>query len=362
MLLSHGADVNELSKHPSCTALQAACDSGHYEVTGLLLQSGANPNLGGDGTRPIFGAILDGGKVLDELLKSTELNLDVVSGPYKGTPLATAAFCLPADRMGQLIDHGATIDFLDEDGDTALTAAVQVGDANCLRLLLERGADFLHVSKRNKTALQDAIESENDECIKLLLARTDFLLRDLQNAAQGDQQAQKIIESEKKARKEAMAKEAAEAKARECALGADSPSDESDQLSEGNDTESTTKASNQGTKEDLGLNTNRAEEVSLAEDSVKNALGHASTGYPTPKSVVEAGGAEEDETAEIDLGNAAEHEIQDHKSMHDDDEDEDGGDHQNQENVEIEDEDGDDDKTEARAADDDNDGEGQGEQ
>jgi len=38
LLLSHGADGNKFSElHMPCTALQASCNSGHVDITNLLL-------------------------------------------------------------------------------------------------------------------------------------------------------------------------------------------------------------------------------------------------------------------------------------------------------------------------------------
>lgn len=296
-LLSRGADVNNVSEmHPSRTALQAACNSGHVKVTKLLLKWGANPNLGGgDNTRPIFGAVLDGGEVLNEILRAPRLELDTVGGPYNGSPLATAAYHLPAEKAGLILDYGASVDFIDNDGDTALMAAARVGDEACLRLLLEKGADFLKVSKRNETALQTATELNHVECANLLLARTDFLLRELQSAAeQGNEHSQQLIASEKRGRHDAMAKEAvlaAEAKAKTAeAPEASSSNDVSksaglagDSMENGPDTAKASEQSPDGDQplrkaEDPGVKT-PAVQASLENDDI----GHDEpSGYPTP--------------------------------------------------------------------------------
>lgn len=149
------------------------------------------------------------------MLGAPELELDIVGGLYNSTPLIIAVITLPAERVGLILHHGASIDFIDDDGDTALMTAADIGDAECLKLLLEKGADFLKISKRNQTALRGAMKSGNVECAKLLLARTDFILRELQGAAeQGKEPSQTLIASEKKGWHDAMAKQAAEAKAK----------------------------------------------------------------------------------------------------------------------------------------------------
>lgn len=221
MLLDKGADVNQLNDRDKCrTALQAACNSGHLDVAKLLLSRGANPNLGGGAyTRPIFGAIyFNHVKILHELLKSPELELNIVGAPMRSTPLTASVIILPAEHMGPLIDHGAEVDFADAEGHTALMVAAMMGDEACLRFLLERGADFLKADNENHTALQMAIGTRNSNlgCMKLLLARADFMLRRLGvAAAREDKHAQTLIDEEKAGRGEAMAKEAAEAAARQ---------------------------------------------------------------------------------------------------------------------------------------------------
>lgn len=211
LLLDHHADINEVNDHhEALTSLQAACNSGHMEAVRLLLERGADPNLGGGSfTRPILGALWSDPAVLEELLKAESLELDFVGGPLNSTPLYAAAMMLPAPFTAWLIDHGATIDFVDQDGDTALIAAAYVGDADSVRLLLERGADFLKVGRTDKgTALEAAMTQGHEECVKIILARVNVVLRGLQEAAEkGDERARDLISGEKEHRKEIVAKE-----------------------------------------------------------------------------------------------------------------------------------------------------------
>lgn len=231
--ISKTVDVNQLNDRDKCrTALQAACNSGHLDVAKLLLSRGANPNLGGGTyTRPIFGAIyFNHEKILHELLKSPGLELNIVGAPMRSTPLTASVLILRAEQMGPLIDHGAAIDFADAEGHTALMVAAMIGDEDCLRFLLERGADFLKADNENHTALQMAIVNGNFGCMKLLLARADFMLQRLGvAAAREDRHAQALIDEEKTGRGEAMAKEAAEAAARQKERDAlQKPADEGD--------------------------------------------------------------------------------------------------------------------------------------
>ncbi|KAK3687468.1 ankyrin repeat-containing domain protein [Podospora appendiculata] len=211
ILLSHGADVGEVNDRHKCrTALQAACDYAHLEVVKLLLDHGANPNLGGGPfTRPIFGAISAGTDILTRLLEADGLELDVVGGVWTLTPLAVVSWVLPAPWLGTLLDHGASIDLANQDGETALIASAYIGDDECVKLLLERGADFMRVSREKGTALEIAAKRGLRGCVDLLLDRANVILRAVQSAVEkGEGIVSELVASEKSGRKDAMAAEA----------------------------------------------------------------------------------------------------------------------------------------------------------
>ncbi|KAK3324113.1 ankyrin repeat-containing domain protein [Cercophora scortea] len=210
ILLKHGADVDEVNDRHECrTALQAACDYTRLEVVKLLLDHGANPNLGGGSfTRPIFSAIFAGTDVLTRLLEADGLELDVV-GLWSLTPLSVVCWMLPAPWLGTFLEHGASVDFANLDGETALISSAYVGDEECVKLLLERGADFLRVSGEHGTALEGAVKRGHTACINLLFDRANVVLRAVHDAAEKSEGfARELVASEKSGRKDAMAAEA----------------------------------------------------------------------------------------------------------------------------------------------------------
>lgn len=340
LLLDHGADVNRVSQiHKDRTALQAACNNGHHEVVRHLLQRGADPNLGGGPYRyPIIGAVCDGGLVLDEMLQAdNRLDLDVFGGPYASTPLSTAAFCLPAERLGPLLDRGASIDMVDTDGETALMVAAGAGDADAVRVLLNRGADFLKFSNKDYTALQYARINGDSKCISLLLDRAQFILRGLHDSAErGDEHARNIILNEKKERVAAMEEEFANQKGM-----AEDAAQLADILKDTEVTETRTAGDDENSAKDGivqdGTQPQESEQKADAMEpssKLENSLEHEETGYPTPGSVTwheddeaESGMAElsRPATKEEDLEGEDEDQQNEEDEQDEDDQDEDSG-------------------------------------
>ncbi len=99
--------INEIRGHP--TLLYQAVDNGDARMCQVLLEAGADPNIG---------ANKDG---------------------YKA--LARAAFRGNVEIIGMLLDHGASIDEPKKDGVTPLEIAVTLGRKEAVSILLDRGAD-----------------------------------------------------------------------------------------------------------------------------------------------------------------------------------------------------------------------------
>ncbi|KAK0631581.1 ankyrin repeat-containing domain protein [Immersiella caudata] len=227
-LLDRGADVNHFSpSHASRTALQAACDCGHSDVVKILIQAGANPNLGGGPSeRPIFIAADTRPEVLPHLLAAEGIELNIVGGPEDTSPLCNAAAFLPLECVKALVDAGADVNLVDDEGDTALMSAAGVGEGSCVRFLLRQGANLVTENPESEggydTALEAALETlfeeleENKakgekECVDLLASRAVVILKELKKRADaGDPTAQEILAFEKETRVPDMADESAE--------------------------------------------------------------------------------------------------------------------------------------------------------
>ncbi|OJD32171.1 multiple ankyrin repeats single kh domain-containing protein [Diplodia corticola] len=198
-----GADVNACTDNPhfpAGTALQAACEAGWSEIVGTLLAKGADPNLGkGERSPPVCVAANKGEEsILQRLMGDSNLNLNVLGGPDKSTPLVHAAFNCPTATVQQMIKKGAEVNMANVDGDTALIVAARRGDAGILGFLLDNGADMMRVSKRNETALEVALEKNNVECATLLAVRASSILRAIDGLTQSHPDMMQTIRQQSK--------------------------------------------------------------------------------------------------------------------------------------------------------------------
>ncbi|KAK0757534.1 hypothetical protein N5P37_010261 [Trichoderma harzianum] len=216
-LINRGAEVNACTENANFaagTALQGACESSRSDIVSLLLEKGANPNLGlGTDSPPIVAACQRGEAHILEMLVNAKADLDVFGGYDSSTPLINAAAYLPKESLQVLLNAGADINLPDNDGDTALIVAAGRGDVEAVTFLLDNGADIMHSSKRNKNALQTAFEatqqsededqdefvgssSEQWQCLGVLVNRVTVLLDALKTAADsGNVALESIIRS-----------------------------------------------------------------------------------------------------------------------------------------------------------------------
>lgn len=74
------------------------------------------------------------------------------------------------DRVAALLEAGASIDALDEHGQTALMNAAYRGDAAMVRLLVERGANVNHTAKYRLTALMLAVINDRADVVHILVS------------------------------------------------------------------------------------------------------------------------------------------------------------------------------------------------
>ena len=72
-------------------------------------------------------------------------------------------------ELSELIENGAHVDAVDEDGRTALTVAVAKNNADCVKALLVVGADVNAENKNGWTALMLATGLGYTDCAKALL-------------------------------------------------------------------------------------------------------------------------------------------------------------------------------------------------
>ncbi|ACB51840.1 hypothetical protein cce_2492 [Crocosphaera subtropica ATCC 51142] len=135
-LITLGVDVNDFDE-VGCTALFFAVTNNNYSIVRMLLQTGANPNLGDEDANE--------------------------------TPLMRA---INSEICSLLINAGANVDAKSLDGKSVLIMnLIMFGHQNNLdviKLLIQAGANVNTKDNNGNTALSLAIEAENTEIIKLL--------------------------------------------------------------------------------------------------------------------------------------------------------------------------------------------------
>jgi ankyrin repeat protein len=179
ILLKHGADVNKVLADSeelgffSTTALQAACDNKRVGVVGALLKHDADPNLGGGAfTNPITAATQKSQpEILKLLLDAPDIEVNVVGGEDKSTPLINAATYMSIDSVELLVRRGAELDTQNAMGDTALIMASWKGDKDCVVLLCNEGADVTYRSPHRGLAIAAAADGLHPECATILADR-----------------------------------------------------------------------------------------------------------------------------------------------------------------------------------------------
>ncbi|MBQ9578333.1 MAG: ankyrin repeat domain-containing protein, partial [Ottowia sp.] len=179
MLLDKGASVNATTLNGQ-TALSIALDRGNINVAEILLARGADPNA--CFLLTLWHGRLDTAKLL--LAHGADINHKTESDAEKRTPLMYAAYYDREDLIAFLLDHGANVNDINQDGETALSFAVAENNINMAKILLDKGAD-------PNTALIAASRKKREDSIKFLLEHgADIKVLDAAGTAARDRQPQ----------------------------------------------------------------------------------------------------------------------------------------------------------------------------
>ena len=154
MLITRGADVNLRYEDESHSVLHLALESRNNAIFKLLLDAGADANIGTKYQQDILiTACEHGDATLVELLLDSGVDVGVsetkhadnfYQQQYGGTPLhaACANGHLPVVRL--LVDHGVDVEKTNSSSATPLIAAVAANDLLVNRSLIDAGVDANH--------------------------------------------------------------------------------------------------------------------------------------------------------------------------------------------------------------------------
>ena len=166
-LLDRGLPIDLVNKK-RMTALSCAAGGGLLKMVTLLISRGADITAcDEDLCTPIIHAAKSGHTRVVEILK-------VKYAETHRSPdwnLVHAAFLGLTSAVRVLLDAEATIDAVDEDGDTALIKAAAQGHVDIVRLLLDIGADIEARHYNRGTALVWAAFNGHSNVVRLLLQK-----------------------------------------------------------------------------------------------------------------------------------------------------------------------------------------------
>lgn len=169
-LLSAGALVDDPDFGGS-TPLYEACLRGSEQCTDILMAFGADVNKRrkkkGYGTIH-YAARANATHGLLSSLLSNGADIEDSRNVWGGTPLALAIDYDSTQSCKHLLELGADIEHIDEDGDTPLFQAVASNAHGCLKMLLSRKANHLHKRRGSQTLLHFAAGYGDEQTLKIL--------------------------------------------------------------------------------------------------------------------------------------------------------------------------------------------------
>jgi len=170
-----GVDTNVKGKDGS-TPLVCAMKNNHKDCVALLMEEGKSDlnATSESGWNPVllaaYNADMESIDMLCELAKKGAVNLDVPQKEAKGYHVlhfAAASKDHAAEAITKLLDAGAEINALNDNGQTPLHIAAFWDNAEAVRVLLDRGADKTIKNKHGRTAAELAIHYDYVDLLKI---------------------------------------------------------------------------------------------------------------------------------------------------------------------------------------------------
>ncbi len=172
-LLSHGADLNRISKDGNQTFASIVWSGVDVPTVEALLAHGADLAPSDScGITPLTAAIMglgDSNEVAHFLIAQ---GAPVDEGGFASyLPLIAAIQRRNLDLIEALLDHGANLDGRGSRGQTPFLAASRVGDTELLQKLIQRGADINAIDKNGRNAVMYALRNPDDRMIPYLVSK-----------------------------------------------------------------------------------------------------------------------------------------------------------------------------------------------
>ncbi|HEB41882.1 MAG TPA: hypothetical protein ENI08_02595, partial [Candidatus Dependentiae bacterium] len=171
LLNNYKIHVNKKGKNGR-TALFVAAQKNNPSMVMLLLQYGAEPNIGDNenNTTLCFAAQHGNTRMIDSLWRyGAQINL---KGKGGRTPLAVAAAHGHKDAIDMLINAGARFSIRDNQSNTPFLLAAQYGRTDVVNYLLQYRGNDINIEdsdQRGDTALIQAADRGHGEVVKVLL-------------------------------------------------------------------------------------------------------------------------------------------------------------------------------------------------
>lgn len=151
-MLTKGADINAQHYGSGPTALMWAVRKKHYETVKLLLEKGADPDVQDEhGESALIYAIHGNDESMIKLLLTAAENINVRLRGGR-TPLmfavSTVALRVNISTIKLLLDYGADVNAMADNGDTAMSEARGAQGSEVRKLLAERGAKNPPITER----------------------------------------------------------------------------------------------------------------------------------------------------------------------------------------------------------------------
>ncbi len=180
LLIDRGANADARAKNRYSALLVAAQYPGSNAAMNLLLDHGAKVRLPKGQGAPLFNAFpimlaafSGNSEIIARLQKEGDRVDDKMSfiGTTPTTPLMEMATSHRTDSVRALLNAGAKVDEVDDDGISVLSWAAIANRVEVARLFIQRGADVNHVDKKGMTPLLYAasIDFGDSAMIDLLL-------------------------------------------------------------------------------------------------------------------------------------------------------------------------------------------------